>query len=458
MEKYEIVIIGSGPGGYVAAIRAAQLKKKVCVVEKGSIGGVCLNIGCVPTKTLIASAEVYAEAKKASEFGVDIKGKIEYSLADIMERKKKVVLRTVKGVEFLLRKNGVDVKRGTAQVISPEKVLVNDEVISAEHIIIATGSKPKIIKGLEPDGKLILTSKEALEIDEMPESLLIVGAGVIGVEMATFFNLLDSNVTIVEMLDTILPGIGSKKMASALRAQLNKRGVEILTSTTVVNIEKGDRSVDVRFSNDDRKSFDKILVAIGRAVNLDGINVDELGIELDKGFIRTNERMMTSIDGVYAIGDVRGGMLLAHKASREGVVAVENVAGENSIMNYDAVPSCIFSSPPAAIVGLTEEMAIERGVRIKVGEYQYIGNSRALSLGEKEGYVKIIADDAGRVLGGEIVGAGADSMISEITMACEYQMNIKELDRLIHPHPTLSEIVMEAFHDANGKSIHKPPR
>lgn len=458
MKDYEIVIIGSGPGGYVAAIRAAQLKKKVCLIEKEWVGGTCLNIGCIPTKALIASAEIYSLTKRSKEFGVEIMGEINYSLDKMMQRKKAIVSRSVRGVEFLLKSYNIDVKRERGELISPGEVKVGDETITAENIIIATGSEPKIIKGLETDEELLLTSKDALETKEIPENFLVVGAGVIGIEMATFFNSLGAKVTIVEMLDSILPTLESEKLSITLESQLKKRGITILTSTTVDNVKKRKKSCYVTFSNGEEKEFEKMLVAVGRCASLDGIDIEKIGIEMDSGFIRTDKRMRTNLNGIYAIGDVRGGMLLAHKASREGVVAVLNASGMDTEMKYHAVPSCIFSCPPAALVGITEKMAKEKGVKIRIGEYQYIGNARAHTLGEKEGYVRIITDENGQVLGGEILGAQADTMISEIAMACEHRMNIKDVEKVIHPHPTLSEILMEAFEDAGGKAIHKPPR
>ncbi|TES93375.1 MAG: dihydrolipoyl dehydrogenase [Candidatus Cloacimonadota bacterium] len=458
MKDYDIVIIGSGPGGYVAAIKAAQLKKRVCLIEKEWVGGTCLNIGCIPTKALLASAEMYAHTKKAAEFGVEIKGEVSYSLDKIMERKRTIVSRCVKGVEFLLKSNNIDVKRGRGELVSQDEVKVKDETITADSIIIATGSKPKIIKGLEPDGKLVLSSKDALEINEIPENFLVVGAGVIGIEMATFFNSLGVKVTIVEMLDAILPTLESEKLSKALNSLLMKRGIEVQTSTKVSKIEKKENSLSVTFSNGEEREFEKMLVAVGRVASFDGIDIEKIGIEMNSGFIKTDKRMKTNIDKIYAIGDVRGGMLLAHKASREGVVAVLNASGIETDMNYHAVPSCIFSSPPAALVGMTEKVAKERGIKISIGEYQYIGNARAHTIGEKEGYVRIITDENGTVIGGEIVGAQADTMISEIAMACEHRMNVRDVEKVIHPHPTLSEILMEAFDDAGGKAIHKPPR
>jgi len=457
MSDYDVVIIGSGPGGYVAAIKSAQLGKSVCLVEKEWVGGTCLNIGCIPTKALIVSAEKFAETRKVEMFGVEVSGEISYSLKEIMKRKKTVVSRSVKGVEFLLKKYGVTVERGKGEVISPGEVRVGDKKVGAESIVIATGSKPKVVKGLEPDGKLILTSREALDIEEVPERFLIVGAGVIGIEMATFFNLLGTEVTIVEMLDSILPTVGAQKLSKALEAQLKKSGIKILLGTTAVEIEKKENSVGVTFSNGEKCEFDRMLVAIGRVACFDGIDVERLGLEMENGFIRTDGRMKTNIGGIYAIGDVSGGMLLAHKASREGIVAALNIAGVEAKMDYHAVPSCIFSHPPAALVGLTEKAARESGKKIKTGEYQYIGNSRAHTLGEKQGYARVIADEEGVVLGGEILGAGADTLIQEITMACQFRMNVKQLENVIHPHPTLSEIVMEAFDDVSGHSIHKPP-
>ncbi len=458
MINYDIIIIGAGPGGYVAAIRAAQLKKKVCLIEKEWVGGTCLNIGCIPTKALIASAEVFAHTKKASDFGVEISGEIAFSLEKMMQRKNAIVSRTVKGVEYLLKAYEIDVKRERGELVSPGKIKLDSTSITAKNIVIATGSKPRIIRGIEPDGKLILTSRDALDIDEIPQNFLVVGAGVIGIEMATLFNLLGSKVTIVEMFDSILPTLCAEKLSKYIKSQLLKKGVQILTATTVEKINRKETSLFIKFSNGEEGEFDRMLVAVGRSALIDGINIEKIGIEEENGFIKTDKMMRTNINGLYAIGDVVGGMLLAHKASSEGIVAAQNISGIETKMKYHAVPNCIFSSPRAAIVGVTEKMAQEKDLNIRIGEYQYVGNARAHAIGEKEGYARVITDEKGKILGGEIVGAHADTMISEVAMACELGLHVRDIEKVIHPHPTLSEIVMEAFHDANKKAIHKPPR
>ena len=458
MPKYDIAIIGSGPGGYVAAIRAAQLDKKVCVVEKEWVGGTCLNIGCIPTKALISSAEIIDLTKRSKEFGVDIAGEIGYSLERIMQRKKNVVTRCVKGVEYLFKTYKIDVKWGRGELVSPTEIMVKDETVTADSVIIATGSEPKIIKGLEPDGAMVLTSRDALEFNAIPERFLVVGAGVIGIEMATLYNLLGAKVTIVEMFDSILPTLYAGKLSRTLTAILKKQGIEILTSTIVKKVTKKEGVVMVSFSNGEEKEYDRMLVSVGRCAHFDGIDVQKHGIELEDNFIKTDKSMKTNIDGLYAIGDVCGGMLLAHKASREGIVAVEHACGFDTQMTYHAVPSCIFSHPPAALVGITETMAKEQGIDFRIGEYNYAGNARAHSLGERDGYARIIANKDGTVIGGEIVGGHADSMISQIAMACELRLNLKDIEKVIHPHPTLSEILMEAMHDAQGNAIHKPPK
>lgn len=458
MPNYDIAIIGSGPGGYVAAIRAAQLDKKVCLIEKEWVGGTCLNIGCIPTKALISSAEILDLTRRSREFGVDIAGEVTYSLERIMQRKKAVVTRCVKGVEYLLKAYEIEVRWGRGELTSPKEIKVNDGTVTADNVIIATGSEPKIIKGMEPDGDLILTSRDALEFSTIPERFLVVGGGVIGIEMATLYNLLGAKVTVVEMLDSILPTLFSDKMSTTLAGIFKKRGMRLLTATTVQKMEKTKGSVRVSFSNGEEDEYDKVLVSVGRCAHFDGIDAKELGIELENHFIKTDAGMRTNIDNLYAIGDVCGGMLLAHKASREGVVAAEQIAGHDTQMTYHAVPSCIFSHPPAAIVGITESMAKEQGIEIRIGEYNYAGNARAHALGEREGCARIIADKDGTVIGGEIVGGHADSMISQIGMACELRLNLKDMEQVIYPHPTMAEIVMEAMHDALGNAIHKPKK
>jgi dihydrolipoamide dehydrogenase len=458
MPKYDIAIIGSGPGGYVAAIRAAQFDKKVCIVEKEWVGGTCLNIGCIPTKALISSAEMLDLTRRSKEFGVDITGEVGYSLERIMQRKKTIVTRCVKGVEYLLKAYNIDVKWGRGELVSPGEIKVKDEEVKADVTIIATGSEPKIIRGMEPDGKTILTSRDALEFRSVPDRFLVVGAGVIGIEMATLYNLLGAKVAVVEMLDSILPTLYSEKMSKTLAGILKKRGIEILTSTTIQKVDRKNDSVSVSLSNSEEKEFDRMLVSVGRYAHFDGIDAAKLGIELKDNFIKTDASMKTNVDGVYAIGDVCGGMLLAHKASREGIVAVDNICGFETEMTYHAVPSCIFSHPPAALVGITESMAKEQGIDVRIGEYNYAGNARAHSLGERDGYARIIADRDGTVIGGEIVGGHADSMISQVAMACELKLNLKDMEKVIYPHPTLGEVVQEAMHDAEGRAIHKPPQ
>lgn len=456
----DIAIIGAGPGGYVAALRAAQLGAKVVLVEKDKLGGVCLNWGCIPTKTLLRTAEVLKLAQEAAEYGVMVDNvKLDWAVAQ--KRKEGVVRRLTGGVKFLLEKAGVQMLFGTARFISPTALEVtgasSQERIEAKDYVIATGSRPASlpIPGLEGPG--VLNSDEALALDSLPESLLVIGAGPIGVEFATLFRACGVQVALVELLPRVLPALDGDLGAEVERA-LKKAKVAVHTGSQVSRVEAKNGKYAVTIQSAERQTtveVNRILVAVGRRPNVEGLGLEMLGVQLEKSGIRVNESMRTNVPHVYAVGDVTGGMLLAHVAMHQGVVAVENAMGLQRTMNYAAVPSCVFSSPEVASVGLSEEQARQQGYDVMVGKFPFRGNGKALAQGEYEGLVKIVAENKyGQVLGVHIVGPHASDLIQEGTLALTLEATLDEFEVTIHPHPTLSEAVAEAALAAKGRALH----
>lgn len=459
-ERADVAIIGGGPAGYVAAIRAAQLGGKVTVVEKEKVGGVCLNVGCIPTKTLVRSCEVLSLIKKAQEFGLEVDD-ARVNFTRLMARKIKVVNRLVAGVEYLLKKNKIRLIKGKATLTDSSTIEVRgekEERIKAEKIIIATGSHPVSLPLQGVDNQIVLTSTEALEIKDIPESLLIVGAGAIGVEFAYIYNSLGSKVTLIEMLPHILPGEDSE-ISEQLKKIMIKRGIEIFTESTLESVKKqGEKHSGVLKTLQGKKEvlFDKMLVSIGRRPNSQDLGLEKVGVETDeKGWVKVNLRMQTTSPNIYAAGDITGRYLLAHVASMEGEIAAENAMGENSRINYRAVPRFICSMPELAAVGLTEEQARKKGYRIKVGKYPFMANGKSIILGERGGMVKIVCDaETEEILGLHILGPQATDLILEGTLAINQESTIKEIIDTIHPHPTLGEALREAALDAQGRAIH----
>ncbi|HID93399.1 MAG TPA: dihydrolipoyl dehydrogenase [bacterium (Candidatus Stahlbacteria)] len=448
MNKFDIAIIGGGSAGYVAAIRAAQLGAKVAIVEKDLIGGTCLNRGCIPTKAMLAIADVM---RRADRFNMEVG---DVKLASVIDRKNKIVDRLRKGVEFLLRKKGVEIFTGVAKVIEPGVIEIDgNKGIESNFTIIATGSEPLIPSSFRVDGKNVITSKEALDLDRIPESILIIGGGAVGIEFAIIFNQFSSKVTIVEMMDDILPNLKEKKITSLLSRTLESMGIDVKTKTKVKKIEVQEKGVFSVLSSGDIINTEKVLVAVGRSLN--SHEFKDIGIEIDKGRIVTDERMHTNLPNTYAIGDVVGEPLFAHKAAKEGIVAAENIHGIESRMDYNAIPYCIFSHPEIAYVGITEDEAKAKGYNIRIGEFPLIANGKALCVGESEGFVKVVASDDGTVLGVFIVGPNASDLINLGTIAIKHQMKVDELSDFIYPHPTLSEALKETFLDVRGEAIHK---
>ncbi len=461
----DILFLGAGPAGYVGAIRAARNSRRVVVVEKGEIGGTCLNVGCIPTKALLSTAEVLSLAKRADEFGIKVEG---YSVdfPRIIERKDKVVQQLRKGIEFLFKKNGVTVVKGVGRLVDSHTVEValeggESRRITAQNIIVATGSTTALppVSGLEVGGA-VWTSTEALSADKVPESLLVVGGGNVGLEFGYFYSMLGSKVTVVEMLPRIA-GYMDAEVSKELEKSLKRTGIAILTDTTVTSAEdtKSGKKVTIRRQDGTEETieFEKVLLSVGRRPFTQGIGLEEVGIHTERGRIIVNDRMQTNITGVYAAGDCIGEPMLAHAAFHEVLVAVENCLGGDAMADHKAIPAVLFTHPEAATVGLTEESAREQyGNDILVGRFPFAANGKALGMSEREGFVKIIAGPKhGEILGVHIIGPNATDMISEAVLAIQSEATLYDIEATVHPHPTLSEPIHEAALDALGRPLHK---
>ena len=451
---YDAIVIGGGPGGYVCAIRLSQLGKKVALVEKEYLGGTCTNWGCIPTKAMLTSAHLFSERKdKSKRLGVDVSD-LNYRLDGIMSHMNRTVTTSRKGIELLLKKNGVDFFNDKAVVKDPHNVLLekNNSLLEAKNIVLANGSEPSMFP---PFSKVegMWTSNDVFKLAEMPSSLAIVGGGVIGVEFATFFSTFGVKTTIVELADHILP-YEDTDVAEEIRKVLKKKGVTILEKTKVVSVEKLDKGYLLNTTGDEEITIEaeKVLVAVGRRAVLSD-DIKNLGLEIVRGVV-TDRRMKTSVQGVYAIGDIRAGIMLAHVASYEGIVAAHNIAGEELEMDYSAVPSIIFSSPEVASTGLKESDLKDRS-DVVVSRFPLSANGRARTILESSGFVKVLAEHGtGRVLGMSIVSPSATDLIMEAVIAVKNGLTVEQLENSIHPHPTLSETVLGALEGIEGKSIH----
>ncbi|MBU0952378.1 MAG: dihydrolipoyl dehydrogenase [Elusimicrobia bacterium] len=445
MEKnYELVIIGAGPGGYVAAIRSAQLGAKVLVVEKDELGGTCLNRGCIPTKALVASANVLLSAKKAGQFGVKAEN-VSADITAIIERKNKIVKNSRLGIAGIFKSYNIESLKGNAVFTASKELDVAGEKISFNKCIIATGSMPSTIPGITVDGNKILTSDHILDIQSVPSSLLIIGSGAIGIEFACIFNALGSKVTIVEVLPRILPN-EDEEISEKFKQLLVRDGIEIKT--------------DYKVATEELAKYEKILVATGRKPVTENLGLEPAGIQMnEKGFIAVNDKMETNVQGIYAIGDVAGGPLLAHKASQEGIIAAENACGQDSRIDYNVIPGCVYSIPEVASVGLSEKKAIEKGYEVGVGRFPFAANGRAITLGETKGFAKVVIDlRTDVILGVHVIGAEASELIAEAVLAVKMKATTKDLTKIMHAHPTMSEAVFEAAHDAHKQAIDLPKR
>ena len=461
MSEFDIVIIGGGPGGYVAAIRGAQKGAKVALVEMDRLGGTCLNRGCIPTKALYYSAKALKAAKKAAEFGVNV-GEVSFDLSKAVERKDGIVDKLVGGVGQLLKGNGVTVYKGKGSLASPGKVVVKKEEgaeeLAAKKIIIATGSEPALIPAFNIDRENVLTSTEILNLKKVPESLLIIGGGVMGCEFATIFARFGTKVTIVELLDNILT-MEDKQISRVISKSFKALGVEVKTGVQVEGVEAGDGKVRTTLAGGEEITTEKVLVSIGRSFNTKGLGLDAVGIETDRGQVKVCDKLETNVKGVYAIGDVKGGMLLAHTASVEGGVAVDNALGGSATMDYSAVPAGIFTDPEIASVGLREKDVKEMSIDYSIGRFPYAACGKALTMGETDGMIQVIADPGtDKVLGCTIVGAHATDLIGEVALAVKAGLTVKEVAETIHAHPTLPEVVLEGFEDVHGEAVHKVGR
>lgn len=459
MGKFELIVVGGGPGGYVSAIKAAQLGKKVAIVESSHLGGVCLNWGCIPTKALLKNAEVLEIVRNASKYGIEIP---EYNVkwSKVVKRSRDVSRRLNKGIEFLMKKNKITYIPALGKLIDSNTVQVTNnegmiDKISAENIIIATGARPKWFPGMEPDGNRVITSKEAMVQKEQPKSLAIIGAGAIGIEFAHFYKTYGTDVTVIEALPNILP-LEDEDVSKELLSIFKKRKMNILTNTLVDKIERLKTKVKIHTRDGQIIEAEKALIAVGVQANIENIGLEEIGIALDNGWISTNKFMQTNIDTIYAIGDVAGPPWLAHVASEEGIVAAQHIAGKNpEPMKYDNIPGCTYCQPEIASVGLTEKAAREAGYELKIGNFPFRALGKAMAVGDTDGFVKMIYDAKyGELLGCHIIGSEATNLITEAGIARKLEATWHEVLTTIHPHPTLSEAIMEATADALGEAVH----
>ncbi|NPA43360.1 MAG: dihydrolipoyl dehydrogenase [Chlorobi bacterium] len=460
--KFDVIIIGSGPGGYVAAIRAAQLGFKTALVEKEKLGGVCLNWGCIPTKALLKSAEVYQYLLEASAYGLKAEGAA-VDFPAVIERSRKVADMMSKGVEFLMRKNKIQVIPGTGGVLPGKKVKILhpdglESVLDADHIIIATGARPRELPFMPIDGEKVIGYRQALTLQEIPRRLAVVGSGAIGMEMAWFYRAMGSEVTVIEYLPRLLP-LEDEEVSKQMERSFKKKKIKILTGTAVTGMEITDEGVRLTYENKKGTGTveaDKVLSAVGIRANIEGIGLEETGIEIKDGKIAVDTYYRTNVEGYYAIGDVIDTPALAHVASAEGITCVEHIAGLNPPpINYENIPSNIYTSPEVASVGLTEAQAKEQGYDIRVGKFPYTASGKAKAAGKTDGFVKIIIDKKyDEILGAHMVGANVTEMIAEIVAARQAEATGRTLLKTVHPHPTMSEAVMEAVADAYGEVIH----
>ncbi|GEL42651.1 MULTISPECIES: dihydrolipoyl dehydrogenase [Methylorubrum] len=476
-ETYDVLIIGAGPGGYVAAIRSAQLGFKTAVVDREHLGGICLNWGCIPTKALLRSAEIYHYMQHASDYGLSAK-EVSFDAAAIVKRSRGVSGRLNGGVGMLLKKNKVDVIWGEASIESgakgnePGKVTVKETkraeppkgakgagTYAAKHIIVATGARPRVLPGIEPDKKQIWTYYEAMVPEKMPKSLLVMGSGAIGIEFASFYRTMGADVTVIELLPQILP-VEDAEIAGLARKRFEKQGIKILTSAKVTKVEKGADSVTATVEDDKGKTqqltAEKLISAVGVVGNIENLGLEKVGVKIERGVVVTDGLGRTNVPGVYAIGDVAGPPMLAHKAEHEGVICVETIKGLHTHpMDKAKIPGCTYCQPQIASVGVTEGKAKELGLSIKVGRFPFAGNGKAIALGEPDGLVKTIFDaKTGQLLGAHMIGAEVTELIQGYVVAMTLESTEEELMHTVFPHPTLSEMMHESVLDAYGRVIH----
>jgi dihydrolipoamide dehydrogenase len=461
--KYDIIVIGSGPGGYVAAIRASQLGMKTAVIEKAELGGVCLNWGCIPTKALLKSAQVFNYLNHAADYGISISGEVKPDFGSMVKRSRDVADGMSKGIQFLFKKNKIDTIQGFGKVLPEKKVEVTDEngnktVYEAEHIIIATGARSKELPALKQDGKKIIGYREAMTLSKQPKSMVVVGSGAIGSEFAFFYNSIGTEVTLVEFMPTLVP-LEDEEVAKQLERSFKKAKMKVMTSSSVESVDTKGKLCKVAVKTKKGEEIieaEIVLSAVGIATNLEGIGLEEVGIKTEKDKITVDDYYQTSVPGYYAIGDVVKGPALAHVASAEGICCVEKIAGLNpDALDYGNIPGCTYTNPEIASVGMTEKQAVEAGFEIKVGKFPYTASGKASAAGNKDGFVKVIFDAKyGEWLGAHYIGDNVTEMIAEAVTARKLETTGHEILKSIHPHPTMSEAVMEAVAAAYGEVIH----
>ena len=464
-KHYEIAVLGGGPGGYVAAIRAGQLGYSTVVIDKDNLGGICLNWGCIPTKSLIKNAEMYDAIKNhAKDFGITAEN-VSIDFSKVIKRSRDISDRITKNIELLIKKNKIDRIRGFGKLSAKNQIDIYDadgkvtESVTADKIIIATGAHPKVFPSIPVDRKNIITSTEAMNLEKQPKDLIVIGAGAIGVEFAYFYSVLGTKVTIIEMLDNILP-IEDKEVSETLERTFKKRGIDLYTSTKVINAEVKDDGVVVNVEKNGQKielKAEKVLSAIGVTGNIDGFGLQEMGVEIERNHIKVDKsNYQTNIENIYAVGDVIGAPWLAHVASAEAIHCIETIKGLNPpAIDYNSIPGCTYCQPQVASIGLTEAKAKEQGHELKIGKFPFMASGRAFAAGERDGFVKIIFDAKyGEILGAHIIGPEATELIAEIGMAKAMEADFHSIVKTIHAHPTLSEAIMEAAANAYGESIH----
>ena len=459
MSTYDVGIIGGGPGGYVAAIKAAQLDGTVCLIEKGEWGGTCLNRGCIPTKTLFAVANLATQIQDASAFGVHVSGEATIDYTQVLTHKTSVIQQLEGGIAKLLKANGVDVLKGTAQLTDRNTIVVNKpdgttEQVHAKNVIIATGSEPAEPPIFEIDEEQVLTTTGILNLTELPESLLIVGGGVSGCEFASIFNALGCRVTILELLPTIL-ATEDIQVIRHIQLFMKRKGITIHTGAKLTHVKKSDEQVTAVLESGEELTAQKMLVSIGRRYNTERIGLEKVGVRTEGGKIVVDAQMRTNVQGIYSVGDVASRYLLAHVASAEGKVAAQNCLGDSVEMDYQVIPWCIFTLPEIGHAGMTEKEATAEGYEVKIGRFPYAASGKALGLRETDGFVKTVADaDSGDILGVHIVGAHASTLIHEAAVALRLGATAKDIAHTVHAHPTLSEMIMESAEAVDGKAIH----
>ena len=483
-ENYDVIIVGSGPGGYVTAVRSAQLGFKTAIVEREHLGGICLNWGCIPTKALLRSAEIMHYAEHANDYGLKIEGKVSADTAAVVERSRKVSGRLNSGVGFLMKKNKVDVIWGEAKLTKastgaqPGEIVVSksskkpmepqhpapkgakgEGTYTAKHIILATGARPRVLPGLEPDGKLIWTYFEAMVPKEMPKSLVVIGSGAIGIEFASFYRTMGAEVTVIEMLPNILP-VEDAEVSKFAKRQLEKQGIKFHVEAKVSKVDKAANSVtahvELKGGKVEKITADRLISAVGVQGNIENLGLEALGVKTERGTVVVDGYGRTNVAGIYAIGDVAGPPMLAHKAEHEGVICVEKIAGVPGVHALDKgkIPGCTYCQPQVASVGLTEEKAKETGRNIRVGRFQFSANGKAIALGEDQGFIKTIFDKkTGELLGAHMIGAEVTELIQGFVVAMNLETTEEELMHTIFPHPTLSEMMKESVLDAYGRAL-----